>query len=170
MFEAAELGRTIPKDEYKARVPALRDGAARGPAAADRGAIPGHRRVCRRRRRRQGRNRQPAERVDGFPLDRDARLRRPVRRRARAAGVLALLARPAAEGPHRPVPELVVLASRARSRLRSQLRSAEFDEQLDRIVEFERTLTDDGALILKFWMHLGKSAQKKRLGRSRRIR
>ena len=28
---------------------------------------------------------------------------------------------------------------------------------------FERTLTDDGALILKFWMHLGKSAQKKRL-------
>jgi polyphosphate:AMP phosphotransferase len=27
---------------------------------------------------------------------------------------------------------------------------------------FERTLTDDGAVVLKFWMHLGKAAQKKR--------
>ena len=35
--------------------------------------------------------------------------------------------------------------------------------RLDRIVAFERALADDGALILKFWMHLGKSAQKKRL-------
>jgi polyphosphate:AMP phosphotransferase len=30
-------------------------------------------------------------------------------------------------------------------------------------VEFEQTLAADGALILKFWMHLGKAAQKKRL-------
>ena len=36
-------------------------------------------------------------------------------------------------------------------------------EQLDRIVDFERTLADDGALILKFWMHLDKARQKKRL-------
>jgi polyphosphate:AMP phosphotransferase len=42
-------------------------------------------------------------------------------------------------------------------------RSAEFDEQLDRILGFERTLTDDGAIILKFWMHLSKGAQKARL-------
>ena len=39
---------------------------------------------------------------------------------------------------------------------------AEFDEALDRIISFERTLADDGALILKLWMHLGKKAQKKR--------
>jgi AMP-polyphosphate phosphotransferase len=38
-----------------------------------------------------------------------------------------------------------------------------FDERLHRIVEFEQTLAADGALILKFWMHLGKNAQKKRL-------
>jgi polyphosphate:AMP phosphotransferase len=38
-----------------------------------------------------------------------------------------------------------------------------FDYRLDRIKAFERTLTDDGALILKFWMHLGKEAQKKRM-------
>lgn len=40
---------------------------------------------------------------------------------------------------------------------------AEFDEALDRIVAFEKCLADDGALILKFWMHLGKKQQKERL-------
>jgi polyphosphate:AMP phosphotransferase len=40
---------------------------------------------------------------------------------------------------------------------------AEMDEKLDRIVRFEKTLADDGALIVKFWMHLSKKAQKKRL-------
>jgi polyphosphate:AMP phosphotransferase len=44
-------------------------------------------------------------------------------------------------------------------------RSADFDKALDRIASFERTLTDDGALILKFWMHLGKGVQKQRLQR-----
>ena len=39
---------------------------------------------------------------------------------------------------------------------------ADFDEQLDRIMTFEKMLADDGALILKFWMHLGKDAQKRR--------
>ncbi|MBK1665851.1 polyphosphate kinase [Rhodospirillum rubrum] len=38
-----------------------------------------------------------------------------------------------------------------------------FDEALERVTAFERTLADDGALILKFWMHLGKDAQRKRL-------
>ncbi len=38
-----------------------------------------------------------------------------------------------------------------------------FDERLNRIVEFERTLTDDGALILKFWMHLDRKRQERRL-------
>src|SRR5438093_419308 len=46
---------------------------------------------------------------------------------------------------------------------KSRIRSAEFAGALDRIAAFERTLTDDGAVILKFWMHLGKKAQKKRL-------
>jgi len=40
---------------------------------------------------------------------------------------------------------------------------AEMDSRLDRIVRFERTLADDGALIIKFWMHLSKKAQKTRL-------
>ena len=39
----------------------------------------------------------------------------------------------------------------------------ELDHQLRGLAEFERTLADDGALILKFWMHLGKKAQRQRL-------
>ena len=42
-------------------------------------------------------------------------------------------------------------------------RNADFNRELDQIAAFERTLADDGALILKFWMHLGRNAQKKRL-------
>jgi polyphosphate:AMP phosphotransferase len=40
---------------------------------------------------------------------------------------------------------------------------AEFGARLDEIADFERALTDDGALILKFWMHLDKQSQKARL-------
>lgn len=40
---------------------------------------------------------------------------------------------------------------------------AEFDQRLERIKAFEKTLADSGALILKFWMHLSKDAQKQRL-------
>lgn len=43
-----------------------------------------------------------------------------------------------------------------------QIGLAEFDEQLVRIKAFEKTLADGGALILKFWMHLSKEAQKAR--------
>jgi polyphosphate:AMP phosphotransferase len=38
-----------------------------------------------------------------------------------------------------------------------------FEHQLARIADFERTLVDDGALVLKFWMHLNKDQQWQRL-------
>ena len=38
-----------------------------------------------------------------------------------------------------------------------------FERRLQRTRIFERKLADDGALLLKFWMHLGKSDQKRRL-------
>ena len=36
-------------------------------------------------------------------------------------------------------------------------------QSIDEIVRFERMLSDEGALVLKFWFHLSKAAQKKRL-------
>lgn len=49
------------------------------------------------------------------------------------------------------------------ARAHGDISVAEMDEELDRIVHFERTLSDEGALIIKFWMHLSEKAQKKRL-------
>jgi len=40
---------------------------------------------------------------------------------------------------------------------------AAYDRELSRVIAFERELASDGVLILKFWMHLSKKAQKKRL-------
>ena len=39
----------------------------------------------------------------------------------------------------------------------------EFDNRLSEIIRFENALVDDGALILKFWMHLGAAQQEERL-------
>ena len=38
-----------------------------------------------------------------------------------------------------------------------------FISELDRVVSFENALADDGAVVLKFWMHLSRDAQKRRL-------
>jgi polyphosphate:AMP phosphotransferase len=43
------------------------------------------------------------------------------------------------------------------------IKNAELDQRLERIVHFEQMLCDEGALVLKFWLHLSKSEQKKRL-------
>ena len=48
-------------------------------------------------------------------------------------------------------------------RVRGRLDDNEFELALEEIVHFERMLADEGALILKFWFHLSKKAQKKRL-------
>jgi polyphosphate:AMP phosphotransferase len=39
----------------------------------------------------------------------------------------------------------------------------DFDARLDRILAFESALADDGATIMKFWMHLSREAQERRL-------
>ncbi len=48
--------------------------------------------------------------------------------------------------------------------------AAEFERELGRIAAFERTLADGGALILKFWFHLAKKEQRRRLRRLARHR
>ena len=48
-------------------------------------------------------------------------------------------------------------------RVSDKIGEQQFDNRLDRVLSFEKDLADDGALILKFWMHLGKEEQRKRL-------
>jgi polyphosphate:AMP phosphotransferase len=43
------------------------------------------------------------------------------------------------------------------------IKNAELDQRLERIIRFEKMLCDEGALILKFWLHLSKDEQKNRL-------
>ena len=48
-------------------------------------------------------------------------------------------------------------------RFRGHCSDAELDGELNRIVDFERMLMQDGALIVKFWFHMSESDQKARL-------
>ncbi len=44
-----------------------------------------------------------------------------------------------------------------------KISDAELDQRLARIAQFERMLADEGALLVKFWFHLSKKGQKRRL-------
>ncbi|MHB8090337.1 MAG: polyphosphate:AMP phosphotransferase [Syntrophales bacterium] len=48
-------------------------------------------------------------------------------------------------------------------RVLGNLKSAQLDQATEEIIRFERMLSDEGTLILKFWFHLSKEQQKKRL-------
>ncbi len=48
-------------------------------------------------------------------------------------------------------------------RAHGTMADGEFEKRLDRIMTFEHALAEDGAVIVKFWMHLSKEAQKRRL-------
>lgn len=49
------------------------------------------------------------------------------------------------------------------NRVMGHTKSAHLDQRLEEIVRFEKMLTDEGALVLKFWFHLSKERQKTRL-------
>jgi len=49
------------------------------------------------------------------------------------------------------------------NRVRGKIKSDEFDHSMENVAHFEKMLTDEGALILKFWMHLSKEKQETRL-------
>ena len=51
-------------------------------------------------------------------------------------------------------------------RLRGDFNGAEFDLRIRHEMAFERGLVDDGALLLKFWLHLPKDEHRKRLKRA----
>jgi polyphosphate:AMP phosphotransferase len=48
-------------------------------------------------------------------------------------------------------------------RMKDHCTDAEVDAELNRIADFERMLTEDGALVVKFWLHLPEDVEKKRL-------
>lgn len=48
-------------------------------------------------------------------------------------------------------------------RVYGRIKEADLEEAMERIRRFEQMLADEGVLILKFWFHLSKKAQKKRL-------
>jgi len=49
------------------------------------------------------------------------------------------------------------------NRVFGTIKGKELDQAMESIVRFEKMLIDEGALILKFWLHLSKDVQKKRL-------
>ena len=48
-------------------------------------------------------------------------------------------------------------------RTSGRMKTSELDQDMARIASFEQMLIHEGALVLKFWMHLSKDSQKKRL-------
>jgi AMP-polyphosphate phosphotransferase len=162
MFEAAELGRTIQKDEYKKQVPTLRtellevqrrltaapfpvivvfagvDGAGKGETVNLLNAWMDPRWIVTRAYTEP--SEEERERPEYWRYWRDLP----------SKGRIGLFL-----SSWYSLPVL--------DRVYGRIRVAEFDRRLTRVAAFERTLTDDGALILKFWMHLGRRAQKERL-------
>ena len=162
MFEAAELGRKIPKREYKQREPEMRqallelqqelrgadfpviivfagvDGAGKGDTVNLLNAWMDPRWLITRAYAEP--SQEERERPEYWRYWRDL----PPR------GQIGLFL---SSWYSRPILD----------RVYGRTSVAEFDEQLERIVAFEKALALDGALILKFWMHLSKKAQKKRL-------
>ncbi|HEY3384623.1 MAG TPA: polyphosphate:AMP phosphotransferase [Vicinamibacterales bacterium] len=163
MFEAAELGRKVSKEEYKAREPVLRgelldvqnqlraaaacsvivvfagvDGAGKGETVNLLNAWMDPRWIV--------------TQAFGEPSDEEQerpeywRFWRALPPRGRIGLFLS-------SWYSRPVLD----------RVYRRLSSDTFEQHLHRIVDFEQMLASDGALILKFWMHLGKAEQKKRL-------
>jgi polyphosphate:AMP phosphotransferase len=163
MFEAAELGRKVSSADYKSRVPALREElldvqsrlreAQRTPVIILFGGVDGAGKSESVNLLNEWMDpRWLLTRAYGQPSDEENerpeywRFWRDLPPRGRIGFFLsAWYSRPLVDRVHR------------------RLSGAEFQARLDEISDFERGLTDDGALIVKFWMHLDKQSQKARL-------
>ena len=163
MFEAAELGRKVSSKDYKAQVPALREEllvvqsqlreVGRSSVIVLFGGVDGAGKSESVNLLNEWMDpRWLVTRAYGPPSDEERerpeywRFWRDLPARGRIGFFLsAWYSRPLLDRVHRRV------------------RRAEFGARLEEVIDFERALTDDGALILKFWMHLDKRSQKERL-------
>ena len=163
MFEAAELGSKIAKDEYRARVPELR-ASLLGSQHALRQAAAFPVIVLLAGVETAGRGetanllnewmdpRWIVTRVWDAPSD-EERERPPFWRYWRALppkGQVGLFLNAWYEPP-------------VRDRVARTCGKDAFESRLDRIAWFEQALADDGAVIVKFWLHLDAETQRKRL-------
>jgi len=55
-----------------------------------------------------------------------------------------------------------------RDRLARRIKKAAFERALERIVRFEKALVDDGAVVVKFWLHLPKAEHARRIAKAER--
>jgi AMP-polyphosphate phosphotransferase len=162
MFEAAEVGRKMSKEAYKAQVPALRgalldvqqrlraapfpvlvvfagvDGAGKGETVNLLNAWMDPRGIVTRAFGEP--SSEERERPEQWRFWREL----PPRGRI-GLFLSAWYSRPVVDRAYRRISRV------------------ELEHQLRAIAAFEQMLVDDGALILKFWMHLGKKAQRQRL-------
>jgi polyphosphate:AMP phosphotransferase len=163
MFEAAELGRTLSKSAYRRRVPVLRvalleaqqqlRAAARFPVMVVFAGVDGAGKGETVNLLNEWMDpRWIVTRAFGEPSDEERERPEPWRfwRELPPRGRIGLFL---SAWYSRPV---IDRAYRRISRV-------EFEHELRRLADFERTLADDGVLILKFWMHLDKKAQRQRL-------
>jgi polyphosphate:AMP phosphotransferase len=163
MFEAAELGRTISKEDYRQREPVLRASllqaqtelrtAAAFPVIVVFAGVDGAGKGDTVNLLNEWMDpRWIVTRAFGDPSDEEQERPEYWRywRALPARGRIGLFL---SSWYSRPVLD----------RVAGRLDANALEERLNRIVEFEQTLAEDGALILKFWMHLDKARQKKHL-------
>ena len=119
MFETAELGRSVGKEEFEAEVPKLRLGLLEAQRELQKAGVPVIVLLAGADGAGKGETvKRVLEWLDARGLD-SSRLRRPHRRGAGAAPVVALLDEPAPPGPHRHLLRLLVLRASRGAGLRA---------------------------------------------------
>lgn len=164
MFEAAELGHTVEKDDYDAAVPELRTRLLKAQAQLESAGFPVI--VLVNGAAAAGKSETTNvlhEWLDARYLVSEAYGEPTEEERAHPsfwrywswlprAGRIAIFQ---GNWYTQPVQE----------RVWRKIGSARFAHELERIRKFEQTLADDGALFIKLWFHISKRDQKKRLER-----
>ncbi len=160
MFETAELGQTLPKSEYKERETALREELLAAQFQLKRANFP----VIVLIHGVDGAGK--GETVNTLHEWMDTRL---IVTRAYDTPTTEEAERPAFWRFWRDLPPAGRTGFFLKAwysepfirRVYGEINQDEFDHALSRILAFERTLAASGAVILKFWLHLGKKQQKK---------
>jgi AMP-polyphosphate phosphotransferase len=162
MFEAAELGRKVSRDDYKAQLPELRSGLLEAQRRLRDAGVPtililsgadGAGKSETAQRLQEWLDPRGLE-TNAFGSPSDEERERPVYwrfwRTLPPRGRMGIFLSSWYTGP---------LVRRARGRCRA----SDLEADLVRIAFLEQMLVDAGVLVVKFWLHLPKKAQRKRL-------